>query len=219
MKNHMTLTNGLPEPKELTYEKKLGGDGHERIADLLGRLKKFDRGSQSFKLDFLSIPESIRMVLRIFPHRYCRDPILREGALRAFVSTVIPGSDEHEEHLIAMFEDSYYPFHTFSGYFVFDLNRRSRALFTGRTFANLSPDERTVVLQNALEGRELTRRLYKGAILMAQVSYFGAVYDEERGCPLIDFPGRNEGYGPKQTTYPFSSVFFHNELSIDGHPW
>ena len=117
-----------------------------------------------------------------------------------------------------MYLDKYYPFHTFCGYLVFDLDRRSTTLFKG-DFISLSAHDRTKVIQDALNGRELTRRLYKGAILMAQVSYFGAIYDEEKGCLLIEFPGRNNGFSREQSTYPFSAALFARELSANGHPW
>jgi hypothetical protein len=219
MNHQSTIANEVLRLVGRSNGKHPGNTNQEKVSDLLDRLRSYDEASQSYKLDRLSIPEAIRMVLRIFPHKYCKDNLMKEKILRAFVSTIIPGSDQNEESLVRMYVDDYYPFHTYCGYFVFDLNKRSRKLFAKREFVSLTFDERTQVVQNALNGRELTRRLYKGAILMAQVSYYGAVYDEERGCPLIDFPGRNEGYSREETTYSFSSIFFDRELSFDGHPW
>lgn len=191
----------------------------EKFSDLFNRLKKYDAISQSNKYDLLSIPPAIRMVLKIFPHEYCKNNSLKEKYLRAFVTTIIPGANENEDNLVKMYLDSYYPFQTYCGYFVYDLNKRSNKLFNKKEFFDLSYDEKTQVINNALNGRELARRLYKGAILMAQVSYYGAVYDEEKGCPLIDFPGRNNGYSKEELAYPYSKELFDNELSLDGHPW
>ncbi len=190
----------------------------EKLNDLIARLKKYDESTNSFKLDFSSILPAVQMILKIFPHRYCKDHDFKEKILRAFVTTIIPGADESDENLVKMFNDDYYPFSTYCGYFVYDLNRRSRKLFCKIDFFNLSLKERTAVVQNALAGKELSRRLYKGAILMAQVSYYGAVYNEERGCPLIYFPGNNEGYSNEEVTYSFSSLYFDRELSIEGQP-
>jgi len=198
--------------------KRLNNKNQESFADLINRLKKFDDISNSYKFDLLSIPHALQMVLKLFPHKYCRNRLLRKRILKAFVSTVIPGADENDENLVSMYEDKYYPFITYCGYFAFDLNRKSKKLFNKKEFINLSLQERTKVIQTALNGRELTKRLYKGAILMAHVSYYGAVYNEDWGCHLIDFPGRNNGYTTNEISYTFSSIFFDRELSIDGHP-
>ena len=191
----------------------------ESLSDMLNRLKRYDKQSGSFKIDMPSISHALQMVLKLFPHKYCNDQILKEKLLRAFVTTIIPGADENDKFLINMYEDSYYPFHTYCGYFIFDLDRRSKKLFNKKEFYSLSFKERTSVIQDALLGRELNIRLYKGAILMAQVAYYGAVYSEEEGCKLIDFPGRNKGYEKKEVSYSFASKAFSNELSFDGHPW
>ena len=199
--------------------KRLNSDNKEKISDLINRLKKLDKRSNSYKVDIPSIQAALQMVLKLFPHKYCKNVLLREKILRAFVSTIIPGSDENEENLVNMYEDKFYPFLSYCGYFTFDLNRKSKKLFNNKEFVNLSLKERTSVVQNALNGKELTKRLYKGAILMAHVSYYGAVYDEEQGCPLIEFPGRNNGYSINDISYAFSRIFFDRELSVDGHPW
>jgi hypothetical protein len=191
----------------------------ESLSEMLNRLKRYNTRDKSYKVDALSIPYALQMVLRIFPHKYCKNNILKERALRAFVTAIIPGANEDDEFLVKMYEDSYYPFHTYCGYFIYDLNKRSRKLFGVKEFNSLSLKERTMVIQNALSGRELTARLYKGAILMAQVAYYGAVYNEEKGCNLIDFPGRNNGYEKNEITYSFARDSFSNELSFDGHPW
>jgi hypothetical protein len=191
----------------------------EKFSDMMKRLKRYNEISKTEKYDLLSIPPAIRMVLKIFPHKYCKNDSIKEKILRAFVTTIIPGSNENDDNLVNMYLDSYYSFHTYCGYFVYDLNRRSKKLFNKKEFLSLSDEEKTKVIKDALMGRELTRRLYKGAILMAQVSYFGAVYDEEKGCPLIDFPGRNNGYNQEEITYSYSSKLFDKELSLDGHPW
>ena len=191
----------------------------EKLSDLLNRLRRYDSPTNSYKLDVLSIPHVLRMVLKLFPHKYCNHPVLKEKTLRAFVTTIIPGADKEEKFLIKMYEDSYYPFHTYCGYFIYDLNKRSKNLFNCKDYFTLSLEKRTLVIQNALSGRELTVRLYKGAILMAQVSYYGAIYKEEEGCDLIDFPGRNQGYKTEEITHPFAADIFCKELSTDGQPW
>ncbi len=190
-----------------------------KFGEMINRLKRFDEKNRTSKIELLSIPYAIQMVLRLFPHKYCDDEVLKYNYLKAFVQTVIPGVDENENNMISMYSDSYYPFHFYCGYFIYDLNRRSKRLFENKEFIELPTENRTEVIQNALLGRELTRRLYNGAILMAQVSYYGAIYNEEEGCSLIDFPGRNGGYSKEESTYSFSSKFLDKELTTDGHPW
>lgn len=205
---------GRKEQKENAAE-----SSSESISDMLNRLRRYNNQTKSYKIDLLSIPHALQMVLKLFPHKYCNDQNLKERFLHSFVTTIIPEADENDESLVKMYVDSYYPFHTYCGYFIFDLNKRSKKLFGVKEYNSLSLKERTQVIQNALSGRELTARLYKGAILMAQVAYFGAVYKEEEGCKLIDFPGRNNGYEKEEITYSFASEVFGNELSFDGHPW
>ena len=79
----------------------------EKLSDLLNRLRRYDSPTNSYKLDVLSIPHVLRMVLKLFPHKYCNHPVLKEKTLRAFVTTIIPGADKEEKFLIKMYEDSY----------------------------------------------------------------------------------------------------------------
>jgi hypothetical protein len=192
---------------------------HEKLQDILARLKQYDETSKNYKIDLLSIPAAVQMILKIFPRKYYKSDKLKEKILRSFVTTIIPGADEEDDNLIKMYNDKYYPFNTYCGYFVFDLNKRSKKLFSNKDFFELSLREKTKVVQSALSDTELARRLYKGAILIAHVSYYGAVYNEERGCPLIYFPGNNEGYSKEEVTYSFAGYYFDRELSIDGQPW
>lgn len=206
--------------KKLFYKiKKSKCNDDNNLRDMIARLKRYDESSGKYKIDFLSILSAIQMILKIFPRKYFENDNLRGKILRAFVTTIIPGADEEDGNLVKMYNDKYYPFNIYCGYFVFDLNRRSKKLFNNKDFFELLLWEKTKVVQNALSGKELTKRLYKGAILMAQVSYYGAVYNEERGCPLIYFPGNNEGYSKEEVTYSFAGYYFDKELSIDGQPW
>ena len=186
---------------------------------MLRRLRRFDNKSNRFKRYFLSVPPAIRMVLGFFPAAYRHDKELKNRILKAFVLTIIPGAEEDDNNLAAMYNDDFYPFCRWSGYFVFDLCSRSRKLFGSDDFSKMTLSKRSAVVAEALKGRELTKRLFKGAILMAQVSYYGAVYNEDRGCPLISFPGTNKGYSKEETTYSFSAELFDRELTADGQPW
>jgi hypothetical protein len=117
-----------------------------------------------------------------------------------------------------MYLDAYYPFSPYTGFFVYDLTRRSRKLYHQEEFQRLSPAERSAVVRDALKGDETISRLYRGAILMAQVSYYGGIYDPDGRCPLIDLPGRNRGYAPATITHPDAEQYLAPETTDDGNP-
>jgi len=62
---------------------------------------------------------------------------------------------------------------------------------TGVPFADLGAARRTQVIESGLGANDTTARLYRGAILLIQVAIYGGVYDDDRGCPLIDFHGKD----------------------------
>ncbi len=159
-----------------------------------------------------------RMILGLFPGRYRDDRTLQDRILRAFVVTVIPGADPAEINLVRMYHDADYPFAPFTGFLVFDLARRGERLFGTQFFENLPPGQQTSVIQDALSSDDILSRLYRGAILMAQVSYFAGIYDPEGGCSLIDFPGKNRGFSLEESSYPFAHSCFGSETTTDGNP-
>ena len=165
-----------------------------------------------------AIVSAVRMLLDLYPRRFRADADLRDRLLRAFVLTVIPGADHDSPNLVRMYHDTDYPFYPYAGYLVHDLARRSMHLFGTETFDLLDSGERTIVLEDALASDETTSRLYRGALLIAQVSYFAGVYDPDRGCPMIDFPGRNQGFTPAELSYPDSARFLGVESTKDGNP-
>lgn len=134
--------------------------------------------------------------LRILTHSYPRDfkhaPELVDRILRAFVSTVVPGAPD-SPNLARAHTDGRLPFASYAEFFAADLCRRSQDVFGTDAFDQLTAKERTAVLQNGLAADATTRKLYQGAIYLAQVSFYGGIYDDDAGCALIDFPGRYRG--------------------------
>lgn len=159
----------------------------------------------------------LRILFKSYPNKYDTDRQLEDGFLRALVITIIPGASQEEPNLTRMFRDSYYPFHTFCGFFVSDLARRSQRRFAQERFDLLSPDQRTRVIQDGLEADAVTARLYRGAILMAQVSYFAGIYDDQRGCPLIEYYGAGSGYSESRMYYQNTELDLARELTQDGN--
>jgi hypothetical protein len=198
-------------------------DLHATVArdTLWMRLRELRNSGAGVPLRSLSpraLKAAVRMLLNLYPKLFRTDLELQNRILRAFVVTVIPGADEGEPDLVRMFGDPYYPFYPYTGYIVFDLVRRSRALFGTGAFDTLDAIRKTAVLEDALSADDTTARLYRGAMLMAQVSFFAGVYNPARGCSLIDFPGENNGFRREALTYPEGGKYLGVEVTTDGNP-
>lgn len=136
----------------------------------------------------------MKIVFKAYPERFKYDRNLREQMLRAFVTAVIPGAPEDDPDLVRMFTDDYYPFHEYCEFFAADLSSRSEKLFEDDRFDQRTLEERARVVQDGLEADATVARLYRGAILMAQVSFYAGIYNDEKGCSLIEFDGSNYGF-------------------------
>jgi len=60
--------------------------------------------------------------------------------------------------------------------------------------------------------------LYHGAILLTQIGYYGGIYDDRAGCPLIDFPGRYSIQPQDRIVYTDPERFFAKQRTADGNP-
>lgn len=159
----------------------------------------------------------IRILLKDYPKKFDRNAELKDTTLRAFVATVIPGARDDDPNLARIYTDDYYPFHSYCAFFVSDLSRRSAELYGSERFDLLSRDQRTHVIDNGLQADATITRLYEGAILMAQVSFYGGIYDDDEGCPLIDFHGTNSGFTAEEMCYPDSSLHLAREETNGGN--
>lgn len=159
----------------------------------------------------------MKIVLGAFPDEFKRDTELRERILRAFVTAVIPGASEDDPQLVRMFTDEYYPFHEYCAFFVADLSSRSNRLFGDRHFDNLSLQERTQVIRDGLSDDVMIVRLYRGAIFLSQVSFYAGIYDDEKGCPLIDFHGTNFGFTDEVMYYAETTRFLAPAATATGN--
>lgn len=159
----------------------------------------------------------IRILLKDYPKRYDSDTTLREATLRAFVTAVIPGAPPDEPNLVRMFSDDYYPFRSYCGFFVSDLNKRSKELYDMNRFDELTPVQRTEIIRQGLDADATTARLYRAAILVAQASFYGGIYDDEKGCRLIGFEGTNSGFAPEEMSYTNCSLVLAHEATSSGN--
>ena len=53
---------------------------------------------------------------------------------------------------------------------------------------------------------------------MAQVSYYAGIYDPDKGCSLIDFPGRNAGFSLSELAGKNVEAALGDEMTVDGNP-
>jgi hypothetical protein len=160
-----------------------------------------------------------RAILGLYHHRFDDDEELVDAYLRAFVLTVIPGASSDAPHLTRIFTDPAYPFAEHCGLFTSDLARRSASLHGTDRFDRLDESARMAVVRDALGSDAITAELYRGAILVAQVAFYGSVYDDTAGCAMIDFPGANAGFGDDVMYYPNTRELLGPALTVDGnHP-
>ena len=158
----------------------------------------------------------LRMVLKLYPSEFDTDPELVDRTLRAFVLTVVPGLPEDARGLTRQFYDESFRLAKHRGFFAADLCERAGRVANDRTFAALPYEQRAKVIRDGLEAGGVTTKLYSGAIHLTQIACFASMYDDEAGCPLIDFEGR---FDPTtETNYPDPGRFLAVNTTTDGNP-
>jgi hypothetical protein len=158
-----------------------------------------------------------KALFKAYPRRFDDDATLIDNMLRAFVVTVIPGAPIDDEHLVRIYADRYYPFYQHSGFFVSQLAQRSKDLFGSERFDCLTLEQRTRVVQDGLQADVTVGRLFRAAIFMAQISFYAGIYNDEGGCPLIDFEGSNNGFTPDEMCYANNRTYLVRELTSNGN--
>ncbi|MGH7568020.1 MAG: hypothetical protein ACREL9_03470 [Gemmatimonadales bacterium] len=158
----------------------------------------------------------VRIVLKAIPEAF-EDPALAERVLVAFVTTVVPGVPADDPNLTRVFGDPFYPFAGYGAFFASDLCRRATKCF-GAAFDRLTAEQRTAVIQHGLHADATTKKLYTGAVFLAQIAVYGGIYDAERGSPLIDFEGSYRFRGRRFYTYPDPERFLARALTPTGNP-
>ena len=135
----------------------------------------------------------LRIITRAYPDDFKHGSDKVERVLRAFVVTVIPGAPANSRDLVRAYVDRAYPFAPYAAFFASDLCDRACERFGHGRFWELELRQRTQVISDGLAADATTRKLYGGAIFLAQVSFYSGIYDDDTGCPLIDFSGRYRG--------------------------
>jgi len=159
----------------------------------------------------------LRIVLHDYPRSFDEDTACDERVLRAFVLTVIPEAEASDPNLARAFSDPDLHYAPYRGFFVADLCRRAEAQTGATAFERMSLAQRTAAVQDGLQADATTARLYTGAILVAQASYYAGIYDDARGCRLIGFDGAYLFHGIEAITYPDPERFLSWSATPDGN--
>lgn len=162
----------------------------------------------------------MRLLLNEHASAVARQPRLEERILRSFVATVIPGAPIDSPDLVRPFYDRehpYGPFERVRSVFVGDLCRRAEGRFGNPAFDELDDRQRKEVIEDGLRADGTTRRLYGGAIYLAQITFYAGTFDDAKGCPLIEFEGAFRPRPLAEITYPDPHRFLPHELTPNGN--
>ncbi len=99
-----------------------------------------------------------------------------------------------------------------------DLCKTSEKLFGTDRFERLNLAQRTRVMDHRQKSGGVTTQLYSGAILLTQITCYAGIYDDAKGCPLIDFPGRYRPMPLSETSHPQPERFLAVAITRDGNP-
>ena len=160
----------------------------------------------------------VRYALRLYPSSFDDDRDVRDRTLRAFVRAVVPSSDPGDPDLTRAFDDRLFPFARYRGFFAADLCRRADRLFRRSRFDRLDRHEQARVIADGLGADSVTRRLYTGAVFLAQVSVLGGIYAEDAAVAPLGFDGAYRFRGLDAITYPDPGRYLAPALTTDGNP-
>ena len=161
---------------------------------------------------------SLRLILKTYPDKYDQDLELQTRLLTSFVRTVVPDAPKDGPHLTRIFLDDFFPFHEYCGFFLSDLSGTTRKLFGHENFCLLDLPDRTAVVARGLDKGGPAGKLFTSAVFMAQFSFYAGIYDDDHGCPLIEFPGANSGFRPNTMDLEEIKGHLAANLTTDGNP-
>jgi hypothetical protein len=157
----------------------------------------------------------VRAFMGWYPSEFRDDELVRR-ILESFTDAVVPGTGDPAE-LTRPLYDERFPLHSYLGYFASDLSRRARDACGNHRFDLLSRSERTRAIDAGLRADDTTMQLYSGAIFLVQVGFYAGIYDDEKGCPEIDFDGRFRPGSFSERTYARVKEFLGEEMGRDGN--
>ncbi len=158
----------------------------------------------------------LKIVFHAYPRRFDDDASLVDRTLAALAETILPGSDQDPHELARALRDERYEIAEYRNYLAADLSDRSRRLYGTKVFEDLGLAERERVVNDALSADQTTCKLYSGAIFLTQIAFFAGIYDDEAGCPLIDFDGRYRLRRLEELTYPDPHTYLTSAATENG---
>jgi len=159
----------------------------------------------------------VRVLVSAYPQAFDDDDELVDRVLRAFVTAVIPGAPADDPDLVRAYTDPAYPFAQYVGFFAADLSRRAAQRFAGRPFERLDVRQRTAVIAEGLAADGTTRKLYNGAVVLAQIAFYAGMYDDKKGCPMIGFEGGYHWHPLSDMTHSSPERFLSHARTADGN--
>jgi hypothetical protein len=159
----------------------------------------------------------LQILFNLYPEKYDVDKKFTGNILRLFAESIIPGMLAKEGECTNILCDPYYSFDRYSGFFAFDLCRRSRDLFKIAHFNHLNESQRELVIKDGLNSSSLISKLYGAAIFMTQVSFYSNIYDDEQGCELIGFEGGYFIPDEEEISYKAEKYYSMFEITSDGN--
>jgi hypothetical protein len=160
----------------------------------------------------------VRYGLRLYPAAF-DDHDACDSVLRAFVLVAVPGAlGSPQSSLTRCFEDDLFPFRTYRKNFAADLCRRAGNRFGEPRFDRLDRHEQVQVVREGLRADPITRKLYAGAVFLAQIAVLGGIYAEDAAVPALEFEGEYRPRNPEELTYANPSRFLASGQTLDGNP-
>ena len=73
------------------------------------------------------------------------------------------------------------------------------------------------MIAEGLAADATTRKLYNGAVVLAQIAFYAGIYDPTTGCPAIGFEGGNHWHPLSDITHPDPERFLSHAGTPDGN--
>ncbi len=133
------------------------------------------------------------------------DRPLEEAVYRGFVDAVIPGLDTRtldSPNLVRVFFDEDLPFADYHLDMSAHLCKSAAKHCDEWRYHTLNPERRREVIRRGIESGGLVQRLYEGTVFITQVATYANIYDDARGCRLIDYEGTSGKLDWRRMSYP-----------------
>jgi hypothetical protein len=139
-----------------------------------------------------------------------------DRVLQAFALTVVPGAEDPAA-IARAFADPTLKLAPYRRVLVAELNRHAQGQ-RAASFDRLDETQRTALVQAGLASGGISGRVLNGAVFLAQVVYYGGLWNSASACPRIGFDGPYVDAGPASLSYPDAASYLPASLTTDGNP-